>query len=288
MTPDQLAFTFAHLDTLLNVPTYDPLLFGSDTDPTYALSSHSTQLHKTFRQVKSFWTDIQSDDIQLMAMHSDVLLDPARIARTNAFLADSPITPAIQQEADTVAAFMQDDAEFLQNPLWTLNAYAFSAEGDPDPRIQDIPDKLVFGDGFIEAMEVFGLGDVGPRVVMGHEFGHHIQFELGLFDSPLTGPEATRRTELMADTFAGYFGAHKRGLALNAKRVVDTLLTFYASGDCFFDDPGHHGTPNQRRRAATFGTDLAMASRPASSRLLASEVADLFEDELPEIVAPDA
>ena len=31
-----------------------------------------------------------------------------------------------------------------------------------------------------------------------------------------------------------------------------------------------------------------MSSRPASSRLPASEVADLFEDELPEIVAPDA
>ena len=27
----------------------------------------------------------------------------------------------------------------------------------------------------------------------------------------------------MADTFGAYFGVHKRGLALNAKRVVDTL-----------------------------------------------------------------
>ena len=133
MTPDQLAFTFAHLDTLLNVPTYDPLLFGSDTDPTYALSSHSTQLHKTFRQVKSFWTDIQSDDIQLMAMHSDVLLDPARIARTIAFLADSPITPAIQQEADTVAAFMQDDAEFLAQPALDAERLRVLRRGGPRP-----------------------------------------------------------------------------------------------------------------------------------------------------------
>ncbi len=287
MSPEQLAFTFAHLDALVQVPTYDPLLYGSDTDPVYSLGTHSVQLHKTFWQVKSFWTDIKSDDIQLMAMHSDVLLDSARIARALAFLAESDITAAIQAEADTVAAYMQTHPAFLDNPLWTLNAYAFSAEGDPDPRIQDIPDKLVFGDGFIEAMEFFGLGDVGPRVVMGHEFGHHIQFELGLFD-PVASPEATRRTELMADTFGAYFGTHKRGLALNAKRVVDTLTTFYASGDCFFDDPGHHGTPNQRRRAATFGAELAMASQPASSRLLASEVADLFEVKLPEIVAPDA
>jgi hypothetical protein len=118
------------------------------------------------------------------------------------------------------------------------------------------------------------------------EFGHHIQFELGLFDSPLTGPEATRRTELMADSFAGYFGAHKRGMTLNAKRIVDALLTFYDSGDCQFTDPGHHGTPLQRHRAAMFGTDLAAASKPASSKLPAAEFADLFEDELPAIVAP--
>jgi hypothetical protein len=123
---------------------------------------------------------------------------------------------------------------------------------------------------------------------MGHEFGHHIQYELGLFETDLPAPEATRRTELMADSFASYFGVHKRGLALNKKRVVDALMSFYAVGDCSFTSPGHHGTPNQRFRAATWGAELAQASVPASSKLLASEVADLFEDELPEIIAPDA
>ena len=127
--------------------------------------------------------------------------------------------------------------------------------------------------------------DVG--VVMGHEFGHHIQYELGLFD-PVPSPEATRRTELMADSYAAYFGAHKRGLTLNTKRIVDALLSFYAVGDCAFDDNGHHGTPNQRERAATWGAQLAKAASPASSKLLASEFADLFEAKLPELVAPDA
>jgi hypothetical protein len=286
MTNEEFTFLVQHQGTLLNVPTYEPLIFGTDTDPTYALTLHSTQLEKTFRQVKNFWTGIKSDDIQLMAMHSDMLLDASRIARTLAFLADSPVTPAMQTEANTVAAFMQTHGDFVNNPLWTLNAYAFSGQGDPDPRVAAIPDKLVFGDGFIEAMEAFGLGDVGPRVVMGHEFGHHIQYELGLFNSPLTGAEATRRTELMADSFAGYFGAHKKGLTLNAKRIVDAIETFYDSGDCQFTDPGHHGTPIQRQRAATWGADLAMASKPASSKLLASEVDDLFEVQLPIIVAP--
>jgi hypothetical protein len=288
MTDEQFFFLLAHFDTLLDVPTYEPLLFGTDTDPKYALTSHGQQLQKAFRNVKEFWTGIKSDDIQLMAMHGDVLLDATRIARTNAILAGTPITPAIQAEADEVAAFMQTHGDFFNNPLWTLNAYAFTAEGDPDPVVQGIPDKLVFGDGFLEAFDSFGLADVAPRVVMGHEFGHHIQYELGLFDSPLTGPEATRRTELMADAFGSYWAVHKRGLTLNAKRVVDTIVTFFTVGDCAFDNDGHHGTPNQRRRAATWATELAMSAQPKSFKLSAAEVAARFEEMLPVFVAPDA
>ena len=83
---------------------------------------------------------------------------------------------------------MATAGDFVDNPLWTLNAYAFSAEGDPDPVVQGLPDKLVFGDGFLAAYDSFGLGDVGPRVVMGHEFGHHIQYELDLFEPARPAP----------------------------------------------------------------------------------------------------
>ncbi len=287
MTDEEFFFLIAHIDTIFDVPTYDPLLFGTTGDPTYALTLHASQLKKTFRQVKAFW-DIKSDDIQLMAMHPDSLLDAGRIAATNKVLHEGEISDAdIEAEAAEVAAFMQAHPAFAANPLWTLNAYAFSGV-DEDPPFNQIPDKLVFGDGFIQAYDSLGLGDVGPRVVMGHEFGHHVQYEDNLFETDLTGPEATRRTELMADTFAAYFGTHKKGLALNKKRVVDTLLTFYTVGDCAFDDDGHHGTPNQRERAAEFGADLAAAAKPKSYVLPSLTVADLFEDELPTIVAPDA
>ena len=92
----------------------------------------------------------------------------------------------------------------------------------------------------------------------------------------------------MADSFASYWAVHKKGLTLNAKRVVDTLLTFYTVGDCFVTDDGHHGTPLQRERAAAWGAQLAMASSPKSAKLPAAEVAARFELELPEFVAPDA
>jgi hypothetical protein len=290
MTLEQLTFLIEHQNTLLSVPTYDALFFGTQGDPDYALESHARQITNTFRDLRRFW-DIDSSDIQLMAMHGDVLLDADRIAATlTAMVATGeadPMTPAeIQAEAQEVATFMQEQGDFYDNPLWTLNAFAFSGEGESDPLIAALPDKLVMGDGIIEAYDAIGLGDVGVRVIMAHEFAHHVQYELGVFDTGPTDPaEATRRTELMADAMASYFGTHKKGLALNSKRVADALLSFYTVGDCFFDDPGHHGTPLQRQRAADWGADLAAAARPRSYILPAETFVQLFEAALPGIIS---
>ena len=293
LTDQQFAFLVTHQVALLNVPTYETLFFGTASDPDYALDSHAAQLRNTFRDLKQFWSgteDVQFDDIQLMAMHGDVLLDADRIERALGAMVEfgiiPPLTPAqIAAEADTVATFMQSQGDFFDNPLWTLNAFAFSGEGDPDPEIAALPDKLVFGDGVLDFLVAIGLSDVGPRVVMAHEFAHHVQYELGVFDSgPADPAEATRRTELMADAMAAYYGVHKRGLALNTKRVVDTLLSFFAVGDCQFASSGHHGTPLQRERAAEWGAALARAAQPRSMILPADEVVELFDAALPGII----
>jgi hypothetical protein len=290
MTDEQFAFLVAHQDTLFNVPTYDALFFGTPNDPDYALESHAQQIRNTFRDLRRFW-NIKSADIQLIAMHGDVLLDAARIARTlTAMVATGqldPMTPAeIQAEAATVAGFMQAQGDFYDNPLWTFNAFAFSGEGEPDPFIAALPDKIVMGDGFIDAYDAIGLGDVGIRVILAHEFAHHVQFELGVFETGPTDPaEATRRTELMADAMAAYYGTHKKGLALNKKRVADALLSFYTVGDCQFDSPGHHGTPLQRERAADWGADLAAAAKPRSYVLSPATFVELFDEALPQIIS---
>ena len=130
--PEELDFLGDHFDTVLDVPTYAPLLYGTSGDPTYALTLHATQLQKTFRQVKGFW-DIKSDDIQLMAMHGEVLMDADLIEATNLVLDEGATPPAdIRAEAEEVAAYMQAHPAFAGNPLWTLNAYAFSA-ADEEP-----------------------------------------------------------------------------------------------------------------------------------------------------------
>ena len=290
MTDEQFAFLVAHQDTLLNVPTYDALFFGTPDDPDYALESHAAPIKHTFRDLRRFW-NIESADIQLMAMHGDVLLDADRIARTLTAMVRTgqidTLTPAeIRTEAATVADFMREQGDFYDNPLWTLNAFAFSGEGDPDPVFAALPDKLIVGDGIIDAYDAIGLGDVGVRVIMAHEFGHHVQYELGVFNTGPTDPaEATRRTELMADAMAAYYGTSKKGLALNKKRVADALLTFYTVGDCQFDSPGHHGTPLQRERAADWGADLAAAAKPRSYVLPAATFVELFDQALPQIIS---
>ena len=69
MTDEEFNFLVAHQDVFFGVPTYDPLYFGTADDPDYALTLHARQLQNTFRDVKKFWSGVQSDDIQLMAMH---------------------------------------------------------------------------------------------------------------------------------------------------------------------------------------------------------------------------
>ena len=92
----------------------------------------------------------------------------------------------------------------------------------------------------------------------------------------------------MADSFASYWAVHKKGLTLNAKRVVDTLLLLLHGRRLLRGRRRPPRHPLQRERAAAWGAELAMASSPKSAKLLASEVAARFEVKLPEFVAPDA
>ncbi len=92
----------------------------------------------------------------------------------------------------------------------------------------------------------------------------------------------------MADAFAGYYAVHAKGLSLNARRVTQVQQTFFELGDCSFDDAGHHGTPEQGRRASAWAAELASTTKPRGQVLPAPELAALFDAELATIVAVDA
>lgn len=286
---DRSELEFLVFSGALLFPAFEALVLGSPGDPRFALpDDYGKSQRRAFEDLRQFW-DIPSGDIQLLAMRGGgVLADPARLTRLLVEVFGLPPAEAAEYArfvVTTVAAIPELRAG--RNPIFTLNAFAFSGEGSPDPFISSIPDRIVMGEGLFRFFEHLDDDRVGPRVVLAHEFGHHVQFERGLFDSPVFEPEATRRTELMADALATYFGAHARGLSLNAKRVVAAEQAFYVVGDCEFDSPGHHGTPAQRARAAVWGAVLADA-RPRGHVLPSAAVIRRFDAALPGLVAPDA
>ncbi len=271
-------------------PTVYKALFDNDgSDEFIGIDGSETREQiKRHRDNKRFW-DAPTDDVLLMGMHGSDIADDAKMVPTVMFLLGVDAATA-QFLVDLVQALLAGDPGLgFDHPLWTLNAFAFSADGMEIVPGQGVPDdKIVMGDGLLDVIDELGLSRNGPDVVHAHEFAHHVQFEIGAFDSPLPPPEATRRTELMADGFAAYYLAHARGAAFQTKRVVDTVESLFQVGDCFFESPSHHGTPNQRAAAATWGADLADNARPQGKIRGSVEMLDLFEAQFPILIAPDA
>ncbi|MEU0837835.1 hypothetical protein ABZ339_42405, partial [Streptomyces sp. NPDC005969] len=181
-----------------DIPTYDALFFGSESKSnTFGVNGEYTnELTSESKDLKKFW-DIYSDDIQLVPMHGrEVFSSPDRVARVLTLMFGITNEPALQKLANVVISLVNADPVLQggDNPLFTFNAFAFSEKGSPRP--YGISDRIVMGDGILQALKAVGLGDTAPRAVLAHEFGHHVQYEDNLFDNTtLTGPEATRRTE---------------------------------------------------------------------------------------------
>lgn len=262
-------------------PDEDRQSFGTDGRDTRSIS-------RTNRSVKRFWnTDLSN--VQTVAMHGRILSDFDKVFRLVEVLFPDDTEESNRSFSQLIVDIITGSPVYENGdaPIFTLNAFAF--EGGPLTPDITIPDKIVMGDGIMEAMSDIGYGDAAPQAILAHEFAHQIQFDLNIFD---TGPEdpvkATRRTELMADAYAAYYLTHKRGATMNWFRVEQFMQSFFVIGDCGFTSPGHHGTPNQRLKAAKFGFEVAENAQRRSSILKAEEFFERFEDMLPELLEPDA
>lgn len=274
---------------VLQIPTVDAILHASPRDARYDLrADYRHSLTRTFSTLQRFW-DVPTADIQLVSMHGSVLQDPARVASALQLpLPGFGLSPAAAQQAAAEISAGTRGGLFGggTNPLLTLNAFAFTPAIYP-PLFAGLPDKIIVGDGIVDALTALGVGDVGPRAVLAHEFGHHVQFRTGTYFSPLPPPEASRRIELMADAMSTYFAVHAHGLSLNAKRVLLAERTFFDLGDCAYDNPAHHGTPEQRMRSAAWAADVASSARPRGKVLPSRTFIAMFERELPVLVGND-
>ena len=265
------------------IPTYEALYFQTSATPqTYGYTGAFTQvMTKVERDAKVFW-DIPSQDIQVLAMHGTMLTDSARTYQTYRLLGFNNRTAAEYAGAVRNALLASTTMNGGNYAFWTFNAVSF--------RHPTVGKKIVMGDGILEGFATLGYGDVAPQAIFAHEYAHQIQYQKNYFAevATLDGPEQTRYTELMADAMSAYFLTHARGEALNKFRVKEFLQVFYQIGDCAFDNDGHHGTPNQRLKAAQLGFDIADQYLQQGHILTSQEFHDRFVAAYPTLIAPDA
>lgn len=274
---------FALVTGMLDFPTYDALLFGTNEGVYFGLNGEYTQqLNKSFKDIKRFW-NIQTNNIVFTAMHGNMLQDRERVIRIDMALYGETREEA-EFWADLILELLTIFPQYRNgdHPIFTFNAFAQTAFFYAPVGI--VPAKIVMGDGIMEAYKALNYDDVAPQAIMAHELGHHIQFQLDLFEG--SGPEATRRTELMADSYSSYFLSHARGATMQWKRVQQFLGVFFNIGDCAFTNPGHHGTPTQRMAASYWGYQVADAAQKQGHIYTAQYFTELFEAKLPSLVAP--
>lgn len=278
---------------ILDYVTYDAILNGVESkDSSFGYDGSYTQLLRSqMKDLKKFW-DFDGSDIKLFPIHGeDAFSDNERLAETIQVVTGVNDEDALVQAE--VTSFLLDLVPTFErgaHPIFTFNAFAYDPVDEPELVGRGLTKGIAVGDGILHAYEAIGFDKkVAPRAILAHEYGHQVQFaESLLASSTLTGPEATRRYELMADAFGTYYMVHSKGEALNAKRTLADQQTFFNVGDCGYADPGHHGTPNQRFNAAAWAAGIVNSAPNQGHKLGGAALAALFEAKLPELVAPDA
>ena len=209
------------------------------------------------------------------------------------------LVPTLQQmygldgaEAYAVARSIQAIIESLpgafNNPILTANAIAIQSlnpDGGKSER-----DSIIMGDGVFSFLEWLNLKKDGPDYIHAHEFGHHLQYDLGInkMGDGWSLGEETRRWEIMADVYGGYYLAHSRGGRMESSRLHEVHRAAFSLGDCENGLGSHHGTPRQRECASNYGANLALASYLDKGYIISAEdLKNQFDEMYEEILTLD-
>lgn len=110
------------------------------------------------------------------------------------------------------------------------------------------------------------VGDFAWITVIAHEWGHHVQFEIGVDvdeRSPGNAQVYPIQLELQADCLAGAYAQDAEGRDwLDPGDIEEALFLTDFAGDesgTHWTDPNAHGTPQQRVRAFERGYDEGLA-----------------------------
>src|SRR5262245_20009182 len=104
--------------------------------------------------------------------------------------------------------------------------------------------------------------EVAVTAVCAHEFGHILQYRYDIHKTLIEGQAqpTVKRVELHADFVAGYF-AGIRKLEKPDFPAAIFPVKLRSMGDNDFNDPQHHGTPDERAAAAVQGFKVAYQER---------------------------
>lgn len=149
----------------------------------------------------------------------------------------------LSTEANVLRSFFSvNPSFFLYDDTGSPNARAF-----PVAQLPQYPDgTVVLGKTYFNMMYNFAQNVTVVPVTMAHEYGHIVDYKYHVIQA--NGMYA----ELFADFMAGAFLYYRS--VLTPTDVYNNLNWFYSIGDyAGVNDPGHHGTPQQRLAAAMAG-----------------------------------
>jgi hypothetical protein len=169
--------------------------------------------------------------LKLHSSSGNTNIDKALIAELKNILKYFPINPGFK---------------FIEDP--SPNAFAVATSVVPATQ-----GTVYIGLNLIN--DEFNRNDFGGVAVAGicaHECAHILQMQTGYMQS-LKGSTALL-VELHADLLAGYYLGRSR--AHTKEHVLIFAQSLFSKGDYNFNEPQHHGTPNQRVRAMAKGYDI--------------------------------
>jgi hypothetical protein len=144
-----------------------------------------------------------------------------------------------------------------------LNAFATQRA-----RLNGAYGTVLFGQGMLKRLRSGRENpDVSVAAVCAHEFGHILQFKHRLTERLNAGQSTTKRAELQADFFAGYFaGVRKRQKPTFP--AAEFAVTVYYFGDNNITKPSHHGTPDERAAALSNGFQSSFRDNRSLSEVI--------------------
>ncbi|MCP4107574.1 MAG: hypothetical protein GY749_18865 [Desulfobacteraceae bacterium] len=138
----------------------------------------------------------------------------------------------------------------MRTVFFVYPAFSFYDDGNSPNALALPQDMVLLGLNLMrdEFQKEYGpLGNYSIIGIMAHEFGHILQFNAGLH-----AKFPTKLLELHADYLAGwYLGNRKMVFPTDATQA---MRSFYQKGDYAFNNPNHHGTPQERLISFTAGT----------------------------------